>query len=338
MMRERVLMFPNDVAVGHLHAYRGATVLFHTPARGTVRVPFDAFVHLSASTPLRGLGNLAPEAVQSVSTPKKGTTDLDLSRLAHLTGLRELWCSKANAVTDAGAAHLAGLRRLRVLNLYWSAVGDAGLAHVAGMVQLADLHLGLTGIKGPGLAYLSGLQRLARLSLEDTDVDDSVVPHLLALRGLRRLAIWGTRLSTKGLAALRAGLPDAQIAMKDPGRRLAAERSREATLRILARRLLPDLPPEASAADALAKLLPRGTKLVEWRLTSRDAAEKLNIPLDDLGFAARCLAGLPFGSDLRLVTPTGLDLWIRWLRPRRGDRRRAAMRSSTPSPATPAFH
>jgi hypothetical protein len=318
-MQERTLLFPEDLTVGSLDFGRDDEWRAGPPARGRVSVPRGASVRLVPHTPLRGLAGLAPDAVDVIDLPKKTPTDADLQRIAHLTGLRALRCSKAHALTDLGLAHLAGLRRLRDLDLYATAVGDAGLEHLAGMAHLSHLHLGRTRVQGPGLRRLAGLQRLEWLSLEDTDVDDGVVPCLAALGRLRTIAVFGTRLSTRGLAELGRALPAARIAMRDPGQRLAGERSRRALLGILARRICPSLPEGASPSQALARLLPPGTTL-EWRAPGV-APRPLGLPFDDAPLLARCLAALPVGATLRFVTPEGRELWVPWLRRRRGGRR-----------------
>jgi hypothetical protein len=223
-MTERVLRFPADDRVGWIYAYRGDTCVVNAPAQGDVRVPHDSEVDLHTFPGVRGLYELAPDAIHRIEIRKKSGTDDDLRHLSHLTGLRALRCSKSHAITDAGIAHIAGLRELRDLDLYWTSVTDASLATIGAMHHLTHLHLGMTQVKGPGVVYLARLQRLWRLSLEETDIDDSVVPVLARLSSLRRLAVWRTRLSVTGLAALRAAVPQCSVDMPDPGRRLVAER------------------------------------------------------------------------------------------------------------------
>ena len=54
--------------------------------------------------------------------------------------LKGLYLAKC-AVTDAGLAHLAGLREIESLNLYGTGVTDAGLPHLYGMKRMRDLYL-----------------------------------------------------------------------------------------------------------------------------------------------------------------------------------------------------
>jgi hypothetical protein len=333
-MTDRVLWFPDDVAVGFLHATIGEAVVLRSPARGRVRVPAGAAVHLWVGCPVRGLGLLRADDVDSIQIEKKTATDTDFSRLGHLTGLRELNASKSHDVGDAGVAAIASLRRLRALDLYASAVTDAGLTHLSGMAELESLHLGSTRVAGPGLAHLVGLQRLTYLKLADTGVGDESVPHLLRLRALQRLILEGTRMTTRGLARLRAGLPGLrELHMSSPGRRLARERARAAILAILAGRLRPERRSIAAPEEELRELLPRGSRLAEVRWEGESPCA-VNWALDDLDVTAISLPRLGNGCDLRIVTPAGLDVWVPWLRARRGtDRRRGRAASIAPRAA-----
>jgi hypothetical protein len=211
MTRERTLTFPEDVAVGYLWASRGDTSVFKGPARGRIRVPYDARVSLHVHTPVVGLGELRASDIDSLEVPKRTTVDTDLARIGHLHGLRWLRCSKIDQCTDAGISSLAELRELQELDLYDAQVTDAGLVHLAGMVQLEALHLGGSRVRGPGLVALRGLQRLRWLSLEDTPLEDSALPHLFALGALRTLVVWGTRLSGAALNGLRTRMPQTEV-------------------------------------------------------------------------------------------------------------------------------
>ncbi|HEV7499447.1 MAG TPA: hypothetical protein VGQ33_05555 [Vicinamibacteria bacterium] len=322
-MTDRVLWFPDDVSVGFLEAIVGEVAVVSAPARGHVRVPAGAWVHLWVKCPVRGLAQLRPDDVTSIKLEKKTATDEDFVRLGHLTGLRELNASKSHQVGDAGLAGIASLRRLRHLDVYSSQVTDAGLAHLSGMVELEYLHLGNTRVSGPGLAHLVGLQRLTYLKLEETEVGDESVPHLLRLRALQRLVLQGTRMTVRGLARLRAGLPELRdLYMRQPGRRVAVERARHAVLEILARRLRPGRNQVGSAEAELREMLPKGSRIAAIR-TDGGAPRAIDWSLDDLDLSAAVLPRLGAGLDLRIVTPAGMDVWVPWLRPRRRtDRRR----------------
>lgn len=318
-MSDRVLIFPDDDEVGRVHTWSGSEHR-SVPARGRVHVPAGASVTLCPASAIRGLESLRPDDVQTVHLESWRPTDDDFARLAHLTGLVYLIASKSQKVTDRGLAAIRPLRRLRELDLYHSSVTDEGLRHLAGMVELREVHLGATRVEGPGLRWLAGLPHLEKLNLHDTDIDDAAVPLLLAFRGLQRLCVCRTLLSVKGLAALRAGFPHLawDLHERAAGQRLARERVRRAVRRILAGRILPHLPEgtalghELAAVRVFAIRRPGGTVV------------PLNEGLEDeQAVIARYLAGQPFGSDLRVVGPGGLDVWVPWLRSRGSDRRAA---------------
>jgi hypothetical protein len=327
-MSERVLWFPDDVAIGFVEATIGESTVLAAPARGRVRVPLAARVHLWLRCPVRGLAEIRADDVHSLQIEKTTATDDDFARLAHLTELRELKASKSHDVGDVGLAAIAGLRRLRELDLYASRVTDAGLAYIAGMPELEFLHLSSTRVAGPGLAHLVGLQRLRYLKLDETGVGDECIPLLLRLTALERLTLTGTRLTTGGLARLRAGLPRLRdLHMREPGRRVAQERARAAVLGILARRLRPRRGAEPATEDDLRALLPRGSRIAEIRGEGWPTRD-LGWVLDDFDTTTFMLRHVGVGCDLRLVTPDGRDEWIPWLRPRgRADRRRTPART-----------
>jgi hypothetical protein len=319
-MADRILHFPDDVSVGFFSAYVGSTTLKSGAARGPVSVPERADVHLYLTCPIRGLGQLHADDIASIEIHKKSAKDADFSRLSHLTAIRELRASKSLDVGDAGLAAIAPMRRMRELDLYATAVTDAGLVHLSGMVELETLNLGNTRVSGPGLAHLVGLQRLSYLTLGG--ISDDAVPHLLRLRGLNRIVLRQTRLTEDAVARLRAGFPAIREFFVDFSHehRLAREWGRNGVLAILAGRLRHgssrDLP-----RNELRATLPVGSHIAEVR---RDGSvpRVVRWSLDDLDRIASTLGTLGPGYDLRIVTPTGGDFWIPWLRPRRRDRRR----------------
>ena len=117
-----------------------------------------------------------------------------------LAGLNKLERLELNVVGDAGPAHLAGLRGLRVLSLSDTTVGDAGLAHLSGLDRLEELSLDRTSVSDAGLAHLSGLRRLRVLSLKGTRVGDAGLAHLSGLDRLEELDLGHTDVGDAGLA------------------------------------------------------------------------------------------------------------------------------------------
>lgn len=321
-MPDKLLAFPDDVAVGSIWIEPGG---LRIEARGAVRIPDGSVAHFSPDSPVRGLSLLPADAFHVVYPPKKRATDEDLQRISHLTGIRELHLSKAYDVTDRGVAALAGMTQMRSLDLYSTSITDAALASLVRMTHLEYLHVGLTRLKGPGLVHLAALQRLEWLSVEDTDIGDECLGPLEGLRSLKKLALWGTRVSTGGLARIQNALPNTSIVMRDPGRRLAAERSTHAILRILLRRMRPELPLDVDPQEHLPALLEKGA--LQWRSAEGIVGRPFVWDPNDAPMHARLLAiCAAYGGDYRLITPDGPEPWFPWLRRRGAERRRHTLR------------
>ena len=105
--------------------------------------------------------------------------------MSRLTTLEELGLLRTS-VTDAGLAHLSGLRNLKLLNLGVTGVTDAGLVHLRGLTNLKQLYLNKTGVTNAGLAHLHGMN-------------------------LKELYLGRTRVTAKGVKRLRSALPNCYI-------------------------------------------------------------------------------------------------------------------------------
>jgi hypothetical protein len=103
-------------------------------------------------------------------------SDAGLESVGRATQLRALTFYCCTGVTDAGVAHLRGLKDLRWLRLYredypeaWGPnlprVTDAGLAHLEGLTGLEHLDLMGQAVTDAGLAHLKGLTGLQQLLL-----------------------------------------------------------------------------------------------------------------------------------------------------------------------------
>jgi hypothetical protein len=322
-MSERVLVFPNDMSVGHLFVTHNG-VESNRPARGRVAVPEGARVWLSADSPLRGLYSLAPDDLYGIGLVKKKGNDADLRNLAHLTGLKRLYCSKSHDITDVGVASISGLRSLVDLDLYWTKITDAALSTIGQMHRLTHLHLGFTQVKGPGLVYLARLQRLARFSLEDTKVDDSAVPVLATLSSLQNLTLWETQITTRGLARLREALPNCSVVLPHPKPGYMAP---ETVRAILLGRVQAALRARGHVGIDINRELLFDCAITEWR----DGAGVIKVPVGRTRWpvlkALDALARFRAGIDLHVVGPAGIDVWIPWLRSRGEERRKVSRKA-----------
>jgi uncharacterized membrane protein len=108
------------------------------------------------------------------------------------------------------------------LDLGGTAVTDAGLAALAPMRRLERLHLDLTKVTDGGLARLSALKQIEYLNLRGTAVTDGGLASLRALPRLRSLYLWQTAVTPAAAQALGDSLVDR--------RRIARWKAQEAEL------------------------------------------------------------------------------------------------------------
>ncbi len=140
-------------------------------------------------------------------------TNAGLAEVVSLKQLESLGLSSTQ-VTDAGLGSLAPLKNLHFLNLDQTSVTDAGLAHLQKLPQLQTLTLVATHVSDKGLAALQGVKRLHVLVLKGaTQIGDAAIPAIARLRGLTEINLSGTRVTTAGVATLKASLPQCQIRM-----------------------------------------------------------------------------------------------------------------------------
>jgi internalin A len=152
-----------------------------------------------------------------------------------MTGLEELIIVPGDDVTDAGVAHLAGLKRLRLLlitnskltddglisfgslaDMEWLLIegqgfSDQGLAHVRGMTRLKLLALTEPRqrkrhprITDDGLKALAGMTELSKVMLHVSQVSDEGIDRLLGLKKLKTISLDGAKITETGRKRLKA--------------------------------------------------------------------------------------------------------------------------------------
>jgi hypothetical protein len=97
------------------------------------------------------------------------------------------------------------------LNLAGTAVTDAGLAKIAPLKKLTILHLENTAVTDAGLQHLTGLEHLEYLNLYATEVSDAGIEQLAALKNLKKLYLWQSNVTEAGAEKLTAANPELQI-------------------------------------------------------------------------------------------------------------------------------
>ena len=111
---------------------------------------------------------------------------------------------ETSRITDAGLAHLGGLKQLQSLHIRGLVVTDAGLESLSGLSGLHTLVLSRTRVQGPGLASLKSLPMLGYLVLDGSTVTGKGLGYLSVLRTLGILSLKGVPLSDEGLTNLKA--------------------------------------------------------------------------------------------------------------------------------------
>ena len=125
----------------------------------------------------------------------------ELGRLAGLKKLRTLNLMNS-AANDEGLAHLTDLPALVLLNLHDARVTDAGLRSVGKLRSLETLWIQFLDISDAGIAELKGLPRLKKLLLHGARLTDDGLDHVAGLKRLEVLDIGGTEVTDAGLAKL----------------------------------------------------------------------------------------------------------------------------------------
>ena len=121
----------------------------------------------------------------------------DLGRVEHLV---RLVANGSKAVTDEGVLKLAGLSRLRHLDLGGTAITDAALDVVRSLPALESISLRGTRVTDAGVHALRACQRLKSVNLGWTSTGDAAIRALAGKPDLRTFHS-GQGLTDEGLAA-----------------------------------------------------------------------------------------------------------------------------------------
>jgi uncharacterized protein (TIGR02996 family) len=141
--------------------------------------------------------------------------DNGLQGLENLSHLRELHLA-GTAITDVTLRRLAGLTRLRVLDLslLFDRISDEGLVALRGLSELEELRLGdNANLTNRGLANLAALTRLVDLDLRNTGISDGGLAQLHGLKELDLVLAAGSQVTIAGAEELVAILPQVAVAI-----------------------------------------------------------------------------------------------------------------------------
>jgi len=114
-------------------------------AQGIVELPQHGVVMLEVmpeeARDLSPLSSFAPNDLDAIWLGNTYASDDQLIHLAHLTGL--LWIDLQNNgnITDAGVAHLRGLKSLRSFGAHWTRISALTMEYLAEMPELTYIDI-----------------------------------------------------------------------------------------------------------------------------------------------------------------------------------------------------
>jgi hypothetical protein len=108
-------------------------------------------------------------------------------------------------LTDTGIAHLAGLKRLKKLQLMNAGLSDASLAPIGTLRQLESLSVQGSNLTDSGIAHLKPLSGLTVLfvDMSHSKWTDAALSNFLGMMKLQDLGLQGTAVTDEGLMSLR---------------------------------------------------------------------------------------------------------------------------------------
>jgi len=182
-------------------------------------------ITISGLASLNALPELRMLMARSV---RQDGTGLDLSGLTKLEKLT--LCPKVtrqggslvrDSLHDEDLAGLANLTCLEWLQGILGDISDAGMAHLAGLKNMERLNINSPGITNKGLSYLTQMGRLNHLTLTGVFTDEGL-RHLEGLKALSLLRIYSSdNFSPAALQQLKNSLPNLQVLNADPNRAIA---------------------------------------------------------------------------------------------------------------------
>jgi hypothetical protein len=163
---------------------------------------------------------LSDEWFESLSTIKTlwelriSNTNLDdeqLRRLKSLPSLKKLklqgsFGASRASIGDGGLAHLAQIRSLEALDLYYGRFTDEGMRHLCSLPRLRRLFIPNNhSYSAEGLRHLARMQSLEELSVGSRSLTDVGLSHIADMTALKDLRLFDARsITNDGIAELGA--------------------------------------------------------------------------------------------------------------------------------------
>lgn len=136
--------------------------------------------------------------------------DNDLILLKAFPRLEKLTIIGDDDITDAGLAHLKGLK-LKKHFVISEKVTAKGLKSIAGLEGLEDLQLNRVQVGAAGIEELKTLKSLKSLRLRGSELTDADVANFAGFAKLETLRITGGKVADAGLEKVKAMLLGASV-------------------------------------------------------------------------------------------------------------------------------
>jgi internalin A len=154
------------------------------------------------------------KSLETLSLGNTSVADDGLAELKDLKGLKVLGLAGCIKMTDKAAETINGFIDLEELSLP-STITENGVKKLAGLKKLKTLDLGGADMSDNAVKHIAGampdLQSLEIGTESGTRVSDASVRQFAKLKKLRSLGLRGSQVTDKGLKELKELLPDCKI-------------------------------------------------------------------------------------------------------------------------------
>jgi hypothetical protein len=147
-------------------------------------------------------GQLVRNAAGEVTSASISVKPGMLEKLKEFSEIGSLFLN--GAVSDADAATLQSLPKLKYLQCMWSNLSDAGLAELCNCPQLEHIEISGTNVTDAGLARVQSLTKLHHLGIHDALISDAGLAVLKDMPLLDWIAFNRCQITGSGLIHLQA--------------------------------------------------------------------------------------------------------------------------------------
>lgn len=142
------------------------------------------------------------QSLKRLRAPQTRITGKTIEALASTASLELLDLTDVKSFGVGDAASIAGLRRLKELNLMNTTVDDQVFAHVATLPQLRKVRLRGTAITGDNVGDLSQ-SSVSDIEISETGFGNTGMSSIANMPQLQKLNLWLTKIDDEGLAEIK---------------------------------------------------------------------------------------------------------------------------------------